>query len=119
MRKVSAKGKARFKWVEGAGAGNWWDETFAYVLDFDEEGKVTDYQVWSDSGAAYLASKGQLNQLREVSSCLSADGPQGSLYTPRNSRPKKSRNKVAIVIQSCVRKCCNDINELRSVPLFS
>lgn len=37
------------------------------MLDFDDEGKVTDYQVWADSGAAYLASKGQLDQSRKVS----------------------------------------------------
>ena len=65
-RKVACKGKARFKWTEGVGKGQGWDEKFAYVLDFDDEGKVTDYQVWADSGAAYLARLGQLNNLREV-----------------------------------------------------
>ena len=63
---MSVKGKAKFKWIEGVGEGNWWNEQFAYVLDFDDEGKVTDYQVWADSGAAYLAWKGKLNSLREV-----------------------------------------------------
>ncbi|KAI0788762.1 hypothetical protein C8Q75DRAFT_698017, partial [Abortiporus biennis] len=59
-RKVACKGKARFKWIEGVGDGQWWDEQFAYILDFDDEGKVTDYQVFADSGAAYLARLGEL-----------------------------------------------------------
>lgn len=66
-RKVSVTGNARFKWTEGVGEGQWWDEQFVYVLDFDDEAKVTDYQVWADSGAAYLAQVGKLNKLREVS----------------------------------------------------
>jgi len=66
-QKVCAKGKARFRWIEGAGEGQWWDEQFTYMLDFDDEAKVTDYQVWADSGAAYLARKGQLNAEREES----------------------------------------------------
>ncbi|KAI0825823.1 hypothetical protein BC629DRAFT_1450796 [Irpex lacteus] len=65
-RKVSVRGQARFKWIEGAGEGQWWDEQFVYVLDFDDEAKVTDYQVWADSGAAYLARLGKLNELREA-----------------------------------------------------
>lgn len=65
-RRVSVKGRAKFTWVEGEGKGNWWNEQFAYILDFDDEGKVTDYQVWADSGAAYLARTGQLNTLRDV-----------------------------------------------------
>ena len=67
VRRVSVKGTAKFKWIEGVGDGHWWDEKFAYMLDFDDEGKVTDYQVWADSGATYLAWKGRLNQKREVS----------------------------------------------------
>lgn len=65
-RKVSCKGKARFVWTEGVGDGQWWDEQFAYILDFDQEGKVTDYQVWADSGAAYLAWTGKLKQRQKV-----------------------------------------------------
>ncbi|CAL1715063.1 unnamed protein product [Somion occarium] len=64
-RKVSCKGRARFKWIEGEGNGQWWDEQFAYILDFDQDAKVTDYQVWSDSGAAYLARIGKLNDMRK------------------------------------------------------
>ena len=67
-RKVCTKGKARFTWTQGDGKGQWWDEQFVYILDFDEEGKVTDYQVWADSGAAYLAMRGELNSKREVRS---------------------------------------------------
>lgn len=72
-RKVSCVGSAKFTWTEGAGKGNWWEEKFVYHLDFDDEGKVTDYQVWSDSGAAYLAWNGKLNSLREVWINLSLD----------------------------------------------
>ncbi|KAI1313639.1 transcription elongation factor S-II [Xylaria venustula] len=55
--KVVARGKARFTWTE---TGNSWDETFVYVLLFDAHAKVLRYEVWADSGAAYLASRGQL-----------------------------------------------------------
>ncbi|EGN96790.1 hypothetical protein SERLA73DRAFT_184950 [Serpula lacrymans var. lacrymans S7.3] len=58
-RKVSVKGKAKFTWIE---TDESWDETFAYMLDSDDELKITDYQVWADSGAAYLASKGELGR---------------------------------------------------------
>lgn len=64
-RKVSCRGSAKFTWIEGVGKGNWWDEQFVYHLDFDDEVKVTDYQVWADSGAAYLAWKGKLSSARE------------------------------------------------------
>jgi hypothetical protein len=57
-RKVNVKGKARFTWIETEQS---WDEVFTYVLDFDDEAKVTDYQVWADSGACYLAREGKLN----------------------------------------------------------
>lgn len=59
--KVCCKGHARFTWLA---TGQSWDETFAYTLDFVEEGdqnvKVRRYQVWADTGAAYLASRGEL-----------------------------------------------------------
>lgn len=54
---VFCKGEARFTW---ASTGQGWDETFAYMLHFDDEFKVKDYEIWADTGAAYLASKGQL-----------------------------------------------------------
>ncbi|KAI0343063.1 hypothetical protein BDW22DRAFT_1329429 [Trametopsis cervina] len=63
-RKVSVRGSARFHWTEGAGAGQWWDERFVHMLDFDDECKITDYQVWADTGAAYLARMGRLDELR-------------------------------------------------------
>ncbi|KAI0969224.1 hypothetical protein F4678DRAFT_168256 [Xylaria arbuscula] len=55
--KVMARGKAKFTWAE---TGNSWDETFVYVLCFDAQVKVSRYEVWADSGAAYLASRGEL-----------------------------------------------------------
>ncbi|KAE9404480.1 hypothetical protein BT96DRAFT_418858 [Gymnopus androsaceus JB14] len=60
-KRAACKGRARFTWNE---TGESWDETFAYMLDFDDEGKITDYQVWADSGAAYLARKGELDKVR-------------------------------------------------------
>lgn len=51
-KKVSCKGQARFTWTS---TGLGWDETFSYTLDFDDQLKVARYQVWADSGAAYLA----------------------------------------------------------------
>ncbi|KAF9223992.1 transcription elongation factor S-II [Gyrodon lividus] len=59
-RKVSVMGMATFTWISTEES---WDETFTYVLDFDDENKVTGYQVWADTGAAYLASKGQLKEV--------------------------------------------------------
>jgi hypothetical protein len=60
---VSVKGRAKFTWIKTRQS---WDETFTYTLDFDDEAKVTDYQVWADSGAAYLARLGQLDGSRGV-----------------------------------------------------
>lgn len=60
--RVSVKGQAKFTWTS---TGQSWDEDFAYVLAFDEDGKVVKYEVWADSGAAYLASKGQLDELKK------------------------------------------------------
>lgn len=59
--KVSVKGTATFMWITTRES---WDETFTYVLDFDDEDKITRYQIWGDTGALYLASQGRL---REVS----------------------------------------------------
>ncbi|KAI0794036.1 hypothetical protein C8Q74DRAFT_1314951 [Fomes fomentarius] len=64
-QRVAVKGSATFTWTEGEGKGQSWDEQFAYMLDFDQDAKVTDYQVWADSGAAYLARRGELKQVTE------------------------------------------------------
>ncbi|KAF9008802.1 hypothetical protein BDQ17DRAFT_77510 [Cyathus striatus] len=61
MRRVALRGEGRFTWLV---TGESWDEKFAYMLDFDDELKVTDYQVWADSGAAYLARVGKLNEVK-------------------------------------------------------
>ncbi|TFK43272.1 hypothetical protein BDQ12DRAFT_731313 [Crucibulum laeve] len=61
--RVALKGQGKFTWLS---TGESWDETFAYMLDFDDELKVTDYQVWADSGAAYLARVGKLDEVRKV-----------------------------------------------------
>lgn len=56
--KVSVRGYAKFTWKS---TGNSWDEVFTYRLAFNDQLKVARYEVWADSGAAYLASKGQLD----------------------------------------------------------
>ncbi|KAI0666795.1 hypothetical protein C8Q78DRAFT_1057045 [Trametes maxima] len=63
--KVSVKGSAKFTWTEGVGKGESWEEEFVYMLDFDQNAKVTDCEVWADSGAAYLARRGELKQVTE------------------------------------------------------
>lgn len=63
-KKVATKGRSLFKWKD---TGESWDEAFAHVLDFDDEAKVVRYQIWADSGVAYLASKTGLENLRKVS----------------------------------------------------
>ena len=60
-RKVALKGQGTFQWRSTKES---WDETFAYILSFDEEGKIIGYQVWADSGAAYLAKIGKLSEIR-------------------------------------------------------
>lgn len=55
--KVSVRGEAKFTWVDTKQS---WDEVFTYQLAFDTDGKVISYDVWADSGAAYLAGKGLL-----------------------------------------------------------
>lgn len=59
VSKVSVRGEARFTWTS---TDQSWDEVFTYVLEFDAHLKVKVYEIWADSGAAYLASKGLLNQ---------------------------------------------------------
>ncbi|KAI1144368.1 hypothetical protein F5Y05DRAFT_407764 [Hypoxylon sp. FL0543] len=59
--RVAVRGTARFT---AAATGESWDEVFAYALTFDDDRKVVSYEVWADTGAAYLASKGQLKELR-------------------------------------------------------
>ncbi|KAK4165372.1 hypothetical protein QBC43DRAFT_287922 [Cladorrhinum sp. PSN259] len=56
-RRVSVRGEATFTW---SSTGQSWDEVFTYVLKFDDNDKVEKYEVWADSGAAYLASQGLL-----------------------------------------------------------
>lgn len=63
VRKVSVKGTATFTWIATRES---WEETFTYVLDFDERDKIVRYQIWGDTGALYLASEGRLT---EVSGC--------------------------------------------------
>lgn len=57
-RKVVVRGQARFTW---RGNGQGWEEVFCYVLGFGrEEDRVERWEIWADSGAAVLASRGEL-----------------------------------------------------------
>ncbi|KAJ5965317.1 hypothetical protein N7481_012031 [Penicillium waksmanii] len=62
---VVLRGKGRFCWK---GTGQVWDETFIYRVglavegDGDGEMKVCEYRVWADTGAAYLARRGRLDE---------------------------------------------------------
>jgi hypothetical protein len=56
-RKVSVRGEARFTWKS---TGQSWDEVFTYVLKFDQAHRVERYEIWADTGAALLASRGEL-----------------------------------------------------------
>ena len=60
VRKVSVKGTATFTWIATRES---WDETFSYVLDFDEQDKIIRYQIWGDTGALHLASQGRLGEV--------------------------------------------------------
>ncbi|KAI5859375.1 hypothetical protein GGS23DRAFT_600499 [Durotheca rogersii] len=55
---VAVRGTARFVW---RATGQAWRESFAYRLAFAPRGgKLLVYEIWADSGAAYLASRGEL-----------------------------------------------------------
>lgn len=58
-RQVSVRGKARFLWKSTL---NDWDEVFIYRLKFNDNHKITSYEVWADSGAVYLASRSELRR---------------------------------------------------------
>ncbi|KAL4764439.1 uncharacterized protein BDW70DRAFT_157084 [Aspergillus foveolatus] len=62
---VCLKGHARFVSKESEEG---WDEVFIYRIGLVEdeeikEVKVRNYEVWADTGAAYLAAKGELKRL--------------------------------------------------------
>lgn len=64
--KICVKGRAKFTWIEGDVKGQSWEEEFMSLFDFDQDGKITDYQIWADTGAAYLARLGQLKDASKV-----------------------------------------------------
>ncbi|CAA7260270.1 unnamed protein product [Cyclocybe aegerita] len=59
--KVAVRGKGCFTWLT---TGQSWNEIFTYTLDFDDELKVVRYQIWADSGAAYLGRVGKLGKIK-------------------------------------------------------
>ncbi|KAJ5613606.1 hypothetical protein N7528_007260 [Penicillium herquei] len=66
---VTLRGTARFEWKD---TKNSWSETFIYRIalatdtsdDQEKRGRIliSEYQVWADTGAAYLARMGQLDR---------------------------------------------------------
>ncbi|CAG8025897.1 unnamed protein product [Penicillium olsonii] len=69
---IALRGTATFTWKETQHS---WEETFAYRIkvaedvsdDSEKNGslKVCEYQIWADTGAAYLASLGNLDDMPE------------------------------------------------------
>ena len=58
---VSVRGKAKFIWKS---TKKYWNEIFIYRIQLDNEYKILIYEVWADTGAAYLASQQSINQAR-------------------------------------------------------
>ena len=50
---VSVRGSAEFTCKS---TGKHWNECFIYRIQLDDDGKIVVYEVWADTGAAYLAS---------------------------------------------------------------
>jgi hypothetical protein len=60
--KVAVRGRAKITWREN---GQAWDESFMYLLSFateDDAIKCNKYEVWADTGSAYLAANGKLQK---------------------------------------------------------
>ena len=55
--KVAVVGHAHFTAKE---TGQSWQEVLAYRLLFDEDTKLTRYEIWADSGSLHLARQGKL-----------------------------------------------------------
>jgi hypothetical protein len=58
---VSVRGKAKFIWKSTKKS---WNEIFIYRIQLDNEYKILIYEVWADSGAAYLASQAKPSQAK-------------------------------------------------------
>ncbi|KAJ5692244.1 hypothetical protein N7462_001667 [Penicillium macrosclerotiorum] len=63
---IALRGSATFTWKD---TGHAWDETFIYRVALAEDVgrggglRVCEYRVWADTGAAYLARLGRLDEL--------------------------------------------------------
>lgn len=74
---VVLRGQGRFCWK---GTGQVWDETFIYRVALGVEGggdgemKVCEYRIWADTGAAYLARCGQLEEVFDEDRDRDSDG---------------------------------------------
>ncbi|KAI5812487.1 hypothetical protein BZA77DRAFT_324036 [Pyronema omphalodes] len=60
--KVAVRGRAKITWK---GTGQAWDESFMYLLCFaaeDDTIRCNRWEVWADTGSAYLAANGKLEK---------------------------------------------------------
>lgn len=87
--KVAVKGEATFTWKS---TGESWEETIVYMLDFDDTAKITECQIWADSGSAYLARTGQLQAVNSVRAVVSLCCPP--VYVANN--PKEGTKTYSI-----------------------
>lgn len=60
-KKVGLKGRSVFHWKS---RGESWDGSFAYILSFEDGCRISEYQMWADSGSVYLARIGKLDEIR-------------------------------------------------------
>lgn len=101
--KVCVKGRAKFTWSEGEGKGQSWHEQFVYMFDFDQDGKITDYQVWADSGAAYLAKRGELEDVSMVRSGSYRNSAASSCFC-RQKAFKTELCRTAVLLRMTTRR---------------
>ncbi|EEB89485.1 hypothetical protein MPER_12410 [Moniliophthora perniciosa FA553] len=69
-----------------------WDENFAYMLDFDDECKITDYQVWAGFGSNISCEQGPADR-----------GEKGPVMGKRPSYPLKRGSVALNVISTSVK----------------
>lgn len=103
--KVSVRGQAKFTWRD---SGQSWDEVFRYAIGFatdehddddegvDGDGKVVRYEIWADTGAAYLARKGMLDASGD-----STDGERESSGARMEAGRRSSGGALERYVMSC------------------
>lgn len=69
--KVAVVGHARFRTKE---TGQSWQEVLAHRLLFDNDMRLTRYELWADSGSLHLARQGKLLREQAVMAVLLCGG---------------------------------------------